>query len=270
MTTETQERDPQYDAMMQQFMGDATRVDGDPGAVPVFTQGEGEIKEVEAATRVADTAGSAWVWHTQTYKAVPVNLNMLPDQLRKKDEDGKLLFTVYGPEDDRSPIKGLYPVKGIQKCLLHPGSEQRTYYNTLGLPVCPKSTIASPFEVTVHMEVKHPRSWAGIEQRREQAEKADDRKFQRELLGMAATGNAPVAPASDAPQNGPLIIPSKDVPLPEAGYVPEARRHGPKGKKKRKQQVGTCETCNLQLEAGSTVALRSRMTKHMKEEHPDG
>lgn len=276
MTTETQitEKDAQYDAMIQQFMGDATSVDGDPGAVHPFTQGTGALADTEAVMRVADTAGDAWVWHTQTYKAVPVNLNMLPAQLRKKDEFGKPLFTVYGPEDDRSPIKGMYPTKGIHKCLLHPNGEHRAYYNTLGLPTCLKSTIASPFQVTRHMQVKHEQEWAALEQMREKTEKDDDRAFQRGLFNRAAEGNAPVAPASEAPipvlsgvyiGDGHNSFTATDEPL-----VTEAKRHGPKPKKKRKQQMLACTMCNLKLEAGSTLAVRARLKKHMKEEHADG
>jgi len=120
------------------------------------------------------SAGYVIVYNTQTKEPSLVNRNMLPTQLNKKHEDGSFAFTTMKQEGG--------PFRGTNKCLLHEDSPMREHYDALGFNRCKKSNLTSQFQVERHMAHRHPQEWATIQKEKTDSEKADDRKFQRNLM----------------------------------------------------------------------------------------
>jgi hypothetical protein len=123
------------------------------------------------------SAGYVYIYDSRTGERSLTNRNMLPTQLQKKRDDGTPVFTVVKPQAQ--------PARGTLKCLLHPDQPERAQYDALGLPVCLKSNLTSPYQVEQHMRHRHPTEWATIEEERKRKEKEEDREFQRSLLAAA-------------------------------------------------------------------------------------
>jgi len=135
------------------------------------------------ASVVADaltSAGWVYIYDTKTGDRSICNRNMLPDVLKKKREDGSQVFTCRKP--------GLEPKRGTYKCLLHPDQPQRKDYDELGLAVCKKSNLTSPYQVRRHMLMKHPSEWAAIQEMKQQESDALDRAFKEKVLAGAGKG----------------------------------------------------------------------------------
>ena len=291
MTTVQMTERQQRSALLLQQMSQATPVHGAvPSSVPSVVSDDlldHPADVVPAGIQTIEGDDYYWVWHTQSYKAVPVLRDMLQAKLEETTAEGHPTFTVFGPEHDLSPIKGRYPVRGIHKCLLHPDNDHRAYYDTLGLPVCTREGIPSPFQVTQHMTHKHAQEWKGMVEKRAADEKAEEREFQRSLISLASSGIAPGAPASEMSSN---VIPPDGLSVStgsDTGTITyaeslrlmsepiENKGHGKgplkKPKKPKVQQVRGCEVegCEASFEGGSVMIAQNRLKKHMKEEHPD-
>lgn len=120
------------------------------------------------------SAGYCYIYDTRTGERSVTNRNMLLAQLEKKREDGSQVFTVDDPK--------ITPTRGSHKCLLHPDDPRRAEYDAMGLVVCAKANLTSPYQVTMHMRHRHPAEWATIEEERLRREKAEERVFQQKML----------------------------------------------------------------------------------------
>lgn len=150
----------------------------------------GEIKAVSVAS-----AGYTWVYDTRTGIPSKINNNNIRSVLRKKREDGSYVFEL---KQRVKPKEGTFP------CLLHSSDPNRQHYTDIGLAVCPKDNLASPYQVRRHMEKRHKMEWAAIEDERKVKEKEEDKAFQRLLMSKAFEEKAvgtPEAPlyVSDKP-----------------------------------------------------------------------
>ena len=128
------------------------------------------------------SAGYTVVYDTRTGIDSTINNNNLRSVLKKKRLDGTLVF---GLEQTVTPKEGQF------KCLLHEDDSNRAHYNDIGLAVCPKGNLASPYQVRRHMEKRHKTEWGAIEAERIESEKQEDRDFQRTLMERAM-GEAPL------------------------------------------------------------------------------
>lgn len=164
-------------AMLEEAVRTAEKAK-EPGETKV-----GEVLETggeeTGPTKIAsiESAGYVYIYDTRTYERSVTNKNMLRDQLKKKRPDGSHVFTTVKPKPA--------PRRGKQKCWLYPSDPNRGEYDRLGLPVCMKSNLTSPYQVTRHMQKRHPAEWATIEKERTDKEKEEDRKFQRMILKQA-------------------------------------------------------------------------------------
>jgi hypothetical protein len=126
--------------------------------------------------------GLVVIYEKKTGRAVPVLKYMLADLLKKsKEADGSLRFTTVRPDK--------IIIGGTLKCKLHPSDENRQHYDELGLPVCKKNNISSPYMVEQHMKKRHPSAWAIIEQEKKDAKEKEERDFQRALI-MSVKGQS--------------------------------------------------------------------------------
>ena len=141
---------------------------------------EGMPLSVEASS--LESAGYVYVYDVRTGSQSRVNRNMLPAQLEKRDENNARIFTTIKPD--------IEPPKGTYRCLLHGDDPNRAHYDQMGLARCNKSTLVSEYQVNRHMAVRHRTEWETIQQEQMQAEKDEERAFQRTLMEAIAHGGA--------------------------------------------------------------------------------
>lgn len=142
----------------------------------VIHEGDTEIPTPMIASSLK-SAGYVYIYEIKTGEVSLTNRNMLPTQLKKRHEDGSLVFTTVKPD--------ILPKRGNLKCMLHHKDPNRVAYDRLGLAVCEKDNLTSPFQVRRHMQKRHPVEWQTIEEERTRAEKADEVEFRKLLLKKA-------------------------------------------------------------------------------------
>jgi hypothetical protein len=141
---------------------------------------EGYIKPARVKS-----AGYVKIYDTRTGEMSLCNRNMLRHHLEKRRPDNSVVFTTVKPK--------FAPKRGHLKCMLHPDSPNREHYNELGLPVCMKSNLTSPYQVLRHMQKRHKVEYATIkeeeirlEKEKDRAEKEKDRKLQESLIKLGS------------------------------------------------------------------------------------
>lgn len=174
--TKAKAMDPDEAAVLQEMIAQAEAAP-EPGMTKPGTVLESANEGIPSIVGSVKGAGYVYIWDTQTGERSQTNRNMLPTQLKKKRPDGSRIFTTVDPH--------ITPHRGTHKCLLHPDNENRAHYDALGLPACHKSNLVSAFQVTRHMQTRHPAEWATIEQERTDREKREEREFQRALIEQA-------------------------------------------------------------------------------------
>ena len=146
---------------------------------------EGQVAEVKSA-------GYVKMYDTKTGELSLCNRNVLRHHLEKKRSDGSFVFTTVKPK--------FAPKRGKLKCMLHTDSPDRETYNLMGLPVCIKSNLTSPYQVIRHMQKRHKVEYATIkeeearlERERVRVERKQDREIQEAILKAASgSGEAPL------------------------------------------------------------------------------
>jgi len=186
-----------------------------------------EITEVNQGS-IVESAGYVYIWDTRTADRSVCNRNMLQTTLGKLRKDGSRVFTTIKPDFE--------PRGGQHKCLLHASDENREEYDALGSPVCTKDNLDSPYQVTRHMETRHPQEAATIADINATAAREEDREFQRILIQAAARGAA---------------LPTNDTPP----------------KKEREPVIVQCEECGGEFEGYNKMVATNRLKAHIKDQH---
>ena len=133
-------------------------------------------------------AGDVFIYDTVLREQSVANRNMLPGALKKTRDDGSAVFTTKKPD--------LPPDRGTLKCMLHVDSPDRASYDTFGFHTCPKANLHAQYDVTVHMQRRHRREWASLEQQRVERERNEDRELQHATLA-ALSGDTATATATE-------------------------------------------------------------------------
>jgi hypothetical protein len=204
-----------------------------PTEIPTITEapepGLQDITEVNQGS-IVESAGYVYIWDTQSADRSVCNRNMLQTTLGKTRKDGSRVFTT---------IKPNFEARGGQhKCLLYKDDENREQYNELGLPECTKDNLDSPYQVTRHMQTRHPQEWATIEDINATAAREEDREFQRILIQAAARGAA---------------LPTEEAPAKAA----------------RELVIVQCEECGSEFDGYNKMIATNRLKAHTKKEHGD-
>lgn len=179
-------------ALIEKMVQEAEGI-AEPGEVTkggVVHEGDEEMPSPMIMSELK-SAGHTYIYNTRTGDKSVVNLNMLRRKLQLRRADGRPVFTTVKP--------GAVPTLGEYKCLLHPDDPNRKHYDELGLAVCLKAHLNSPYQVRRHMMKKHKMEWAAIEQERIDREKKEDREFQQKLMDRAIGKEKP-----------PLYVSNKD------------------------------------------------------------
>ncbi len=178
------------DATTQEGLIRGTQSAEEPGLDLDQVIQKGTDEKPEIGGMKITSAGYTVVYDTLTGVDSTINNNNLPAILRKTRPDGSYVF---GLEQLVKPKLGTY------KCLLHLSDPNRGHYNEIGLAVCPKDNLASRYQVMRHMQKRHKTEWGAIDQERKDAEKKEDRDFQRTLMSKAVGEETP-----------PLYVSNKD------------------------------------------------------------
>ena len=186
-----------------------------------------EITEVNQGS-IVESAGYVYIWDNRTADRSVCNRNMLQTTLGKLRKDGSRVFTTIKPDFE--------PRGGQHKCLLHETDENREEYDALGLPICTKDNLDSPYQVTRHMETRHPQEAATIADINATAAREEDREFQRILIQAAARGAA--LPANDSPP-----------------------------KKERDPVIVQCEECGSEFDGYNKMIATNRLKAHTKDKN---
>jgi len=197
-------------ALIQQAVleAEAAVEPGEMKAGQVLHEGDEELDAPMVALK-PKSAGYVYIYDTRTGDRSVCNRNMLKQHLEKKRTDGSLVFTVVDPHITQK--------RGRFKCLLHPEGPNREHYDELGLPVCRKSNLTSPFQVARHMRKRHPVEWETIEEERKTAERIEereDRRVQREMLSLAIGEKVIPLPVETAPE----VVPDGEAPFEEVPF----------------------------------------------------
>jgi len=179
--------------LVEEMVRDAERAE-EPGKEDSRIINKGDAELPIPMVMSIKSAGYVYIYDTRTGERSLTNRNMLPSQLKKRRADGSVVFTTISP--------GIKPARGTLKCTLHADGANREHYDELGLPVCRKANLTSPFQVKRHMQKRHPVEWATIEEERVAAEKEEDRDFQRMILDRTFT-------SKEKPE-APLYVSNKD------------------------------------------------------------
>lgn len=123
--------------------------------------------------------GLFFLWRNDTGERIVCDKNMLPIHLSKR-VNGKKVFSISNPH--------ITPRVGQLKCYLHPDNENRSYYESIGFPICKKSNLISKFHLEQHMVHRHKVEWSTIQAEQKEDEKREDHKLQNALLEAAIKG----------------------------------------------------------------------------------
>lgn len=167
----------------------------------------GEDVALPANVSSIESAGYSYIYDTRTGAPSLTNNNMLRQQLGKTRDDGSKVFTTLDP--------GIRPPRGKLRCPLHAESENRAHYDSLGLPVCKKSNIPTPYAVDRHMRNRHPDEWQILEFEKKQKVDEERRQFQEAVFGkmIPAAMDTPPTPTVQGPVDDtkpPLYVSNKD------------------------------------------------------------
>ncbi len=150
-------------AIIEEMLRKAEKAD-EPGELSrnrLIHSGDEELPAPMVATALK-SAGYTYIYNRKTGERSITNNNMLPTQLKKKNEDGSYVFTLSKPE--------FKPKRGTLKCMLHAEDPNRAHYDELGFPTCKKSNLVSPFQVSMHMQKRHKAEWAALQQEKKEKE----------------------------------------------------------------------------------------------------
>ena len=147
--------------------------------------------------------------------------------------------------------------RGASKCLLHPDGDERTLYDSWGLPVCTSAHIASPGEVQRHMKMRHPSAMSIIKEHQDNQTKEIDRQGQSALAeamleAINRMSGTPAVPAEPAPVLDTLSeTTSEQLEVPEVSVV-----------------TTTCPKCKVVLTAETDRKLIAVRAGHTRSKHP--
>ncbi len=168
---------------MVQMIEKAQQAPSAGASVEVVHKGDENVPVPMIAHRQSE-AGYVFIYDTRTGEQSRANRNMLLQLLKAKRADGSTLYTTIKPAVE---VK-----RGEMKCTLHETNPQRTRFNELGLPICRKANLTSPYMVMQHMMKRHPTAFKLLEEERIENERLDEKALRAELLHRMDTTKPPV------------------------------------------------------------------------------
>lgn len=243
----------ELERVIQKTGGEVVSAGGEEGV-----DDEGNPIVVSPAVMVATTgAGYTTVYHMETGLDSQCSNNMLPAQLRKKLPNGKRAFTINAPGTVGGPTTT--PTEGTLVCYMNPAHEMYSVCQEFGFTDCVKSNIASPYEVIQHMRHRHKQEWDALENRREQADRDENREIQRGMLRAVQGRPVEVEPETEPPTvDIPQVLQSETILPPEVESPPI---------KDERPIDGACAQCDFVSQARKKATRKSSLATHIKGLH---
>ncbi|MDO8673194.1 MAG: hypothetical protein Q7O66_17450 [Dehalococcoidia bacterium] len=167
-------------AAMQNLAG-AGPMAGEAGPGDIVHRGDDSL-DAQMVIGKGKEAAIVYIWDTRTGERSRTNSNMIPSHMSKMRPDGSQVFTTRDP--------GITPKRGKLTCMLHPNAPSRTHYDQWGLGICMKDNLPSRQDVKSHMQNRHKREWATIEEERLRIKEERNESLQQAILKGAAAGAA--------------------------------------------------------------------------------
>ena len=192
-------QDKEREGLIAEMLRDAktTELPSELSKDPVIHKGDEDLPAPMVVNTVT-SAGYRYVWDTRTYEKIPILYYMIGQKMKQKRDDGSYQFMANDPHK--------LPKRGTHKCLLHKDSPDRNEYDELGFRICPKDNLTNRYQVSRHMQLKHPAEWREIEDARKELERKEDRELQRMLITKVA-GQSPAR----VKEKAPLYVSKKDM-----------------------------------------------------------
>ena len=150
---------------------------GQGSVTEVIHKGDETLPAPMIARRESE-AGYVYIYDTKTGEQSRANRNMLLQLLKAKRPDGTTIYTTMKPAVE---VK-----RGSLKCMLHLDDPQRERFTDLGMPVCRKSNLTSPYMVRQHMMKRHPTAWKLLDEEKIEKERIEERALRTGLLQRMA------------------------------------------------------------------------------------
>jgi hypothetical protein len=236
--------------------GEATVISGEPQqSIMDGSMQDGLIDNFPGAAAMTILQDPGWIWVYDRFTGDPsvCNVNMLPAQLKKRQNDpdsehyGKVVFTTTDP--------GFRPPEGTYKCWIHKEGPWFSVAKEWGLEPCGKSNLDSDFEAIQHTRNKHNRAFLAIQEHKNELERQEERSERKALLQAIANmqERAPVVQAERE-----VVVTSDHM---TASEPPNMWREAGK--------AGHCpiEDCNFVTEAAKLTSRRSAIYRHRQQQH---
>lgn len=221
--------------------------------------GEGQQEKFAVTVqnqRVAGT-GMVWVYNTRTGEGRRVEVNALKMELGKQHRDpnhpdwlGKRMFTL---DQKTVPVLEM----GTLLCPLNPAHPDWPTYKAIGGTPCRKHTLPHELAVENHVRIKHPRTWANLERKRQQQLEDEERDYRRWQMGQPVKAT----PVASGPAASVAEAPARMAPRPVA--PPVVRE-----KVSRPERTISCDQCGESFTSTVQAAILSKLKAHTRIKHP--
>lgn len=158
--------------------------------------------EAQQAVSYLQSAGYRYIYDTRTGERSMTNNNMLPTQLKKRRDDGSVVFTIHRP--------AMAPKRGTHLCLLHTDRRREEAeklgmeagaFDEMGLTTCRKANLVNEFQVRRHMQTRHKVEWAAIDDARKEQREDEERAFRKTVMEQAMRSRGGRPPKQQAEED---------------------------------------------------------------------
>lgn len=192
--------------------------------------------------------GYVEVWDTQTGDKSRQPWWLLWQTMRKRREDGSLVFTRTDPKIPPDYGQDLF-------CPLNPAAPPDQRFTGRGFRHCRKKHIPHWDALQSHIQHSHKRAWAAMERARAEREREEDRALQRKVI--------------ETQQQLMAALTQNAMPAPAPEPTPAAATAEPVKIRVDRTNTRPCPVCGEEFTGAAPIAVSNLINRHMKAAHPD-
>ena len=203
------------------------------------------------------------VWDTQTGVSSFQPWWLLWQTMRKRREDGSLVFTRTNPNIPADYGADLF-------CPLHPEAPVGQRFGGKGFKACKKKHIPHWDGLQRHIRKSHGRAWEAMERERTDRERVEDRALQREAIqSQREFMQVMMQNAAGAPQATLQAATATFTSGGAATAVVTAPERPARAARVERTYTKTCEVCGVSFEGSNGMVPAAKLRAHMKREHAE-